>query len=248
MHPLFLPLCPIIFQTHTWSLYPSPPSVSQLPGEAAALQARVRCCPMCAAEGANPRAGGGVQGARGGHGVCTQGSRNGHRRGKVGGQISSCFRYQCVLYLKGLHESPLIPLLHMSMSNTVPAPVQESPLELFHHPTWDKCIWQSYEPRYPHIENASWRITCWYPHTLGNSHMPFKIKISAFLFWIQGLVRRPLCMPCPQQPWQWLWPEPAHVGSWRGVAVTGRSGGSALRVSLDSIVWNVMGKSILSHS
>ncbi|KAI3361139.1 hypothetical protein L3Q82_013348, partial [Scortum barcoo] len=51
-----------------------------LPGEAASLQARVRCCPMCAAEGADPGAGGGVQGARGGHGVRTQGSRDGHRR------------------------------------------------------------------------------------------------------------------------------------------------------------------------
>lgn len=38
---------------------------------------------MCAAEGADPRAGGGVQGAGGGHGVCTQGCRDGHRRGMV---------------------------------------------------------------------------------------------------------------------------------------------------------------------
>lgn len=45
-------------------------------------------------------------------------------------------------------------MLCMSLSNSVPAPVQESPLELFHHPTWDQCIWQSHEPRYPHIENV----------------------------------------------------------------------------------------------
>lgn len=69
---------------HNGSLYHSPPSVSKLPGKAASLQACVWCCPMCTAEGADPRAGGGVQGARGGHGVCAKGSRNGHRRGTVG--------------------------------------------------------------------------------------------------------------------------------------------------------------------
>ncbi|PWA23846.1 hypothetical protein CCH79_00010934, partial [Gambusia affinis] len=52
-----------------------------LPGEAASLQSRVWCRSMCPAEGADPRAGGGVQGKRGGHGVRTQSSRNGHRRG-----------------------------------------------------------------------------------------------------------------------------------------------------------------------
>lgn len=60
-----------------------PPSIfmSQLPGEAAPFPACVWCCPMCTAEGADPRPGGGVQSTGGGHGVCTQGSRDGHRRG-----------------------------------------------------------------------------------------------------------------------------------------------------------------------
>lgn len=61
------------------------------------------------------------------------------------------------------------------------------------------------------------------------------------LFWIQALVRRPLCMLCPLQLWQWLWPEPAPAGNWRGVAVTGRSGGWAQRVSLDSVAWKCKG-------
>lgn len=69
-------------------------------------------------------------------------------------------------------------------------------------------------------------------HTL--SHVRFLHHVCA-LFWIQGLVRQPLCTPCPQPLWQWRWPEPAVAGSWRGVAVTGRSEGSALKVSLDCV-------------
>jgi len=110
IHPLFLPLCPIFFPVQKpaqKSLSPLPAFVSQLPGAAASLQARVRCCPMCEAEGADPGAGGGVQGARGGHGVRTQGSRDGHRRGLFRGSqrrpagrwcrntLSHCYACHC---------------------------------------------------------------------------------------------------------------------------------------------------------
>lgn len=143
-----------------WVTSSLPTFVSQLPGEVASLQARVRCCPMCAAEGPDPRAGGGVQGARGGHGVRTQGSRDGHRRGMVRGHkvwpagiITICLKTPTPMS-KCNNQNPLSHCYACHCFNSVPAPVQEPPLELFHHHTWDQCIWQSHEPRYPHTENV----------------------------------------------------------------------------------------------
>lgn len=57
--------------------------MSQLPREAASLQACVGCCPVWTAEGPYPRTGGSVQSTGGGHGVCPQGSRDGYRRGMM---------------------------------------------------------------------------------------------------------------------------------------------------------------------
>lgn len=147
IHPLInyasFPFAP---QTCYESLQHSPFSVSQLPGEAVSLQACVWCCPMCTVEGANPRTGGGVQGTGGGHGVRTQGSRDGYRRGMVKENV---YVSETIIYAFGLiifYRKPALFLLFTS----VPASVQESPMELFHHPTWDQRIWQSNEPRYIH--------------------------------------------------------------------------------------------------
>lgn len=116
MHPLILPPCPIIspFPTCCESPHHFPTFVSQLPGEAASLKARVRCCPMCAAEGADPRAGGGVQGARGGHGVRTQGSRDGHRRGMVGRHLVSGSRLRTHAHFLSAISVCLLDLTHFT--------------------------------------------------------------------------------------------------------------------------------------
>lgn len=108
---LFVPLLslsPVLFIMRSHFLpnlplyYLFPPPVSQLPGETASHQARVWCCPMCTAERADPRSGGGLQGARGGHGVRTEGSRNGDRGGMIRGHflmlsVSMCVGPGCIL-------------------------------------------------------------------------------------------------------------------------------------------------------
>lgn len=43
-------------------------------------------------------------------------------------------------------------LTSLSSFHQVPAPVQESPVELFYHPAWDQCIRQSNEPRCAHVD------------------------------------------------------------------------------------------------
>lgn len=168
------------------SPYHSPTFLPQLPGEAASLQAHVWCCPMCTAEGTDPRSGGGVQGTGGGHGVRTQGSRDGHRRGmdrhnKSRGYdlytpliwddsptTTSFIIYCCHHFLYVLQLLAFISLLCISPSNSVPAPVQESSLELFHHPTWNQYIWQSHEPRCIHYW-TSWRPVHPYTEQFSNT-------------------------------------------------------------------------------
>lgn len=86
---------------------------------------------MCPAEGADPGAGGGVQGKRGGHGVRTQSSRNGHRRG-ITAEIRD---------IGHLVRNSLCHFVSVSAS------VQESSLELLHHATRDQRVRKSHESR-----------------------------------------------------------------------------------------------------
>lgn len=171
-------LCAFLSFTHTWYLsihllalllwvtISLSTFLPQLPGEVASLQAHVRCCPMCTAEGTDPRSGRGVPGTGGGHGVRTQGSGDGYRRGMDGRNKSrgydsasisddclittSFIIYCCHHFLYVLQLLAFISLLCISPSKSVPAPVQESSLELFHHRAWNQYIWQSHEPRCVH--------------------------------------------------------------------------------------------------